>query len=70
MAWNVWGMADFAVGWTDVVILRPALVGAFPWLLFATVFGPILFILHIWCLVLLLNPKVREHFVGRELASP
>jgi hypothetical protein len=28
VAWNVWGMADFAVGWTDVVILRPALLGA------------------------------------------
>lgn len=68
VAWNVWGMADFAVGWTDVVILRPPWLEQLPWLLFPTVFGPVLFVLHRWCLVLLVNPRVRAHFAARELA--
>jgi hypothetical protein len=37
------------VGGTDVVILGPLWAGTAPRLLFPTVFGPVLFVLHLWC---------------------
>lgn len=66
VAWNAVALVDFAVGWTEILVVRPAFLSAMPFVLMPAVVGPLFFALHIWCLRLLLRSDVRAAFARRE----
>lgn len=69
IAWTVGGLLDFVVGWTDVLIMDPAVLRAFPMAFFPRIAGPILALLHVWSLAILVRPETRALFVSREAAG-
>ena len=66
ISWNVLGLADFAVAFTEGSIASPQALFTLPLVLIPTVAVPIATALHIAALVLLLQRPMRTYFAQRD----